>query len=144
MALYTPGEVLFLLSLTREEAIDVDASQPDSCAHLSEDPIPSGDAGDDAELFTIARWHDVHDARRRIVHSKRDDLLLQLRARDFSQEEIAAVLGSSQPTVSRRIKATLRELLDDLGADDRGPASQAAGALERALTEVMRGRASSE
>jgi AraC-like DNA-binding protein len=103
--------------------------------------VPSGDSGDDSELFTIARWHDVHDARRRIVRSKRDDLLLQLRAHEYSQEEMATVMGDSQPTISRRIKATLRELLDELGGGQRSHGERAVTALEAALTKATRTRA---
>lgn len=136
--LYTEGEVRFLLSLTRGEAIDLDASQPDSCAHLTDDVIPAGDAGEDHGLMTIARWHDVHSARRRVVTHQADQAVLQAAAWGLNQREVAQATHLSQATVHRKLRASMGDLLRELGEAHEAPKRQRArDSLERGMTTVM-------
>lgn len=116
---YSAGEIAFLLSLTRAEAIDLDASQPDSLAHLAEDPH-SGGGDHEQQLPTIARWHDVQAARRRVTAKKADLAIVAMRGAGLSEQEIAEQLGSSQPTVHRRYRATLTEVQAALGGAPEG------------------------
>lgn len=94
----------------------MDAQSADSLAHLSQDDVHgSGVAIEDLDLPVIARWHDVHDAAAKIAGVKELEQIVQLQAGGLSQEEVGAELGISQPTVSRRYKATMTELLAELG-----------------------------
>lgn len=113
-ASYSQGEVLWLLSMSREEAILCDAVPRDSCADLAADDgghAPSADPS----LPVIARWWDVRRARDRIRLSKEQEMAARLRAEGFTERELASVLGCSQPTAHRRVSVTLRELVRELG-----------------------------
>lgn len=113
---YSPGEIAWLLSLTYEEAVSADASPVSSTGQLSGDGT-SGSA-DGPQVPVIARWNDVRRARQ-IVREKRDQEILELRVAGETEQEVAAKVGLSQQTVSRRFRASLRDILDELG----GPAS---------------------
>jgi hypothetical protein len=112
---YTRGEVLFLLSLTHEQAIDLDAFPRDSCAGLSDDDISSGGGGDDEPLYVIARWTDVQRVKRLVVREKESLAVLQLRTSGFSESEIARLSGRDRLAVRRRWHATVDEILERLG-----------------------------
>jgi hypothetical protein len=118
-ALYTRGEVLWLLSITYEEAVDLDAMPRDSCAGLSDTgaaPTPL----DASPLMVVLRWIDVHAARRAILSTKLERMVLRLRAEGFTEREIAAIITTPKTTVRRRFDATITELVRLLG---EGPPS---------------------
>lgn len=119
---YTPGEVLWLLQMGRTEAIDYDAHPRDSCADLSSDPHGGGSSSED-QLPVIARWLDVQRARQAIASHKADAVVLELRANGFTEEEVARLVDLSQPTVNRRFRASLGELVEALGATDEAMAA---------------------
>ncbi len=120
---YTAGEVVWLLSLTPEEVEleDVPGSilgQPDG-----------GGEGDGHRIPTVARWSEVQRARERVIRRKaradagrREVEALELVARGYTQQEAAAIAETSQPTVSRRVRTGLREILAELGGEAAGPA----------------------
>jgi hypothetical protein len=113
MADYTAGEVAWLLSLTRTDAIEHDAPS----SHLGQ-PDGAGEGGH--RIPTLARWAEVHGVKRRVVCRRRDALAAELVARGYTQPEVAELLDSSQPTIHRRFKASVRDILAELGgeADD--------------------------
>jgi hypothetical protein len=106
--------VLWLLSITREEAIEYDAMPRDSCASLSADgsaaaPLIEG------SLMVVLRWHDVHRARRIVAGEKLSRMILRLRAEGFTEREVAEVVATPKTTVRRRFDATLSEIVRFLG-----------------------------
>lgn len=115
MTTYTRGEVIWLLSLSRDDAVDLDATPPDSCSHLR----GSGDAAapetDDDRLPVVARWLDVQRARGAILADKRSVASLQLYASGFSDREVANMLGQDRMAVRRKWRATVDEILEFLG-----------------------------
>lgn len=109
---YTAAEIGFLLSIDEDEARLIDAGVGSQLGRLSGNGASSEDPG----VFAIARWHDVHRARARVLARKGSDaMVLSLGLAQMPQRRIAAVMAISQPTVSRKIKATLDEILDELG-----------------------------
>jgi hypothetical protein len=108
---YTRSEVAWLLGLDREEAIDFDAVPRDSLRQ-SEESL-AGNA--EETLFAIARWHDVHAARRAITRDNVIREVMKLRANHFTEHEIAVMVGLNRSTVRRRYIATLDQLLEHLG-----------------------------
>lgn len=134
---YTVGEVLWLLQMTRQEAIDYDASPKDSCADLSEDPYGGGSANADPSLFVICRWHDVHDARKRVVRRKGDEFIIRLRAEGFTELEIVRLARVPQATMRRRFRATLAEIVTELGGDLTVLMPKAGNPKERRVVEAV-------
>lgn len=115
---YSLGEVLHLLSLSHEDAIDDDATQPDSCAHFSEDGHSAATAHEQFDpIFTIARWWDVRRARDRVVRTKLEQEVVQLRVAGFGEHELAGLLGLSRATARRRFRASIDEILHELGGE---------------------------
>lgn len=108
---YTRSEVAWLLGLDREGAIDFDAVPRDSL-HQSEESLS---ANAEESLFAIARWHDVHAARRSITRDNVIAEVMKLRANHFTEHEIAVMVGLNRSTVRRRYVATLDQLLERLG-----------------------------
>lgn len=108
---YTRSEVAWLLGLDREEAIDFDAVPRDSLRQAEESL--AGNA--EETLFAIARWHDVHAARRAITRDNVIREVMKLRANHFTEHEIAVMVGLTRSTVRRRYIATLDQLLAHLG-----------------------------
>ena len=113
---YTRQEVVWLLGISREQAIEYDASQRDSLAGLTTNGPSTHQAGD-GELPAIVRWHDIQAARRRITDGKHAQYVLEHACQGESTREIARAVGVSHMTVHRRFKASLDELLAELGAD---------------------------
>jgi hypothetical protein len=113
-ALYSRGEVLWLLSITYDEAVGLDAIPRDSC-------LTFGDGGsataliEDSPLLTVLRWHDVHAARRAILATKLERLVVRLRAAGFTERDIATVIATPKTTVRRHFDATLNEIIRLLG-----------------------------
>lgn len=147
IAAYTPGEVVWLLQMDREQAISYDAYPRSSCADLSEDPHGSGSSDGDDELFVIARWWDVMRASARITTDKQTGEIAVLRARGYTEEEVGRMLGLSQPTVHRRFRASLKELLlvlgefhDDLERESRIPACLTCGQRPRVRLAAIKRR----
>lgn len=103
MGEYTRGEVHLLLSISAYDAREADAS----AASLGVDDAP-----------LIARWHDVRRVRGQVIDGKAEDArVLALAEVEVDQREIAAATGLSQATVSRRIRATVDEILSGLGGE---------------------------
>ena len=121
---YTAGEVVWLLGLTREEVVLEDL--PGSVLGQ----LDGGGESDGHRIPTLARWAEVHRARDRVIRRRaiveaasREFEALRLVARGYTQQEAAAIAKTSQPTVSRRARAALREVLAELGGElveDRG------------------------
>lgn len=112
---YTRGEVVWLLSLTREQAIDMDATQRDSCAGLADDTDLLGGTGEPSQLPTIARWHDVQRAKREVVRAKEGLASLQLRAHGYSERELAKLFNRDRLALRRRWHASIEEIIERLG-----------------------------
>lgn len=114
---YTVGEVLWLLQMTHQEALDYDSVPKDSCADLSEDPQGGGSADADPSLFVVLRWHDVHDAAKRVRISKENTHILKLRACGYTEEEVSERVELDRRTLRRRFRASVNEILAELGTD---------------------------
>lgn len=115
---YTMGEVLWLLQMSHQEALDYDTVPKDSCADLSEDPQGGGSADADPSLFVVLRWHDVHDAAKRVSIRKENAHIIRLRSCGYTEEEVSARVNLDRRTLRRRFRATLNEILVELGADE--------------------------
>lgn len=120
----TAGEVVWLLGLSRHQAIEEDAPGS-SLGHLD------GGGGEHHGIPTVARWSEVHAAKSRLVARARnraraalDTFAMELRGRGYTESEVADLVGSSQQSVNRHFKIGLRELLDELEVDpfDTSPA----------------------
>lgn len=124
---YSPAEVAYLLSLDHDEALLDSAGFVDSLAHLGDDShgAPASDV-EHAGVPTIARWADVRRARARVLARKEADAarrssqVLVLRVHEATEAEVARLLGVSQPTVNRHLRATLDEILAELGGEMEG------------------------
>jgi len=127
---YSKGEVAYLLALERWDAIEDDASQPDSCALLNPDGPLSGTTHVEWDpIFTIARWHDVQRARRAVIARRMrvDDVelavivfeqrVLQLRALGLSEREVGELLGVDRLFARRRFGAAIADVLEELGGE---------------------------
>jgi transcriptional regulator len=113
---YTIGEILWLLSLTREQAVDLDATPADSLAATSE--THAADARTiDGSIPVIARWHDVQQAKARLNATKQELKMVELRAQGQTDKQVAETLGTSRQTVNRKWRATVQEILDELGGE---------------------------
>lgn len=129
---YTVAEVGFLLSIDEEEARNIDAGMGSQLGSLGGE-ASSGHSSEDPSVFAIARWHDVHDARARVLANRRaESMVLSLSLAEMPQRTIAAAVGISQPTVSRKLKASLTEILEELGgsAVASSPTSRTAACFE--------------
>ena len=114
---YTAGEVVWLLGLSREEVELED--QPGSTLGQ-----PDGGGEHGHRIPTLARWAEVRRARDAVIRRRRAAeavargmAVLELVARGYTQQEAAAIAGVSQPTVSRRVRASLRDILAELGGE---------------------------
>jgi hypothetical protein len=115
---YSLGEVLYLLSLSHEDAIDDDAGQADSCAQFTEDGHAPATAHEEWDpVMTIARWWDVRRARDRVARTKLEQEVVQLRVAGFGEHELAGLLGLSRATARRRFRASVEEILHELGGE---------------------------
>jgi AraC-like DNA-binding protein len=125
-AAYTPGEVVYLLSLSPQQARDASVRWADSVGSMSADgPAGSSAGGEHDPVLLIARWHDVRAARRRVIarkeaHAAEAEAILALRLAGATTRAVAGVVGLSYPTVHRRFRATVDEVLAELGADVSG------------------------
>lgn len=108
---------MWLLSITRSEALDLDATPRDSCSSLSADD-GGHSASPETTLPVLLRWHDVHAARRKIAGGKMQTLVLRLRGHGYTQREIAAVFEEPKTTMRRRYDATVTEIVKFLGQVD--------------------------
>lgn len=120
---YTRHEVIYLLSLTREDAIDASCGQRDSLAGLAslDSGLHAQRSAEDAPVMLIARWGEVRRARDEIVRAKEGAMIIQLRAAGFPEVEIAKLMGHARLTVRRRQRATVDEILDRLGGPPPDP-----------------------
>jgi hypothetical protein len=119
---YRRSEVVFLLSLTREQAIDLDAVPRDSCTDLrgTTDAVTES-AADTDRLPVIARWLDVQRARQSVIADKEAVAILQLRAGGFSERELVRLTGNERLSLRRRWHATIDEILEKLGGEAEEP-----------------------
>lgn len=108
---YTRSEVLWLRQMDRSAATFHDAYPPSALSNAE------GGLASSAEetLPAIARWWDVRLAFERVTVDKRDKAIVELRLAGFTEEEVARAMGTSQPTVNRRFRATLLEVMEELG-----------------------------
>jgi hypothetical protein len=118
---YSVGEITWLLALNYEDVLEEDfpatsLSQPDS-----------NGSGDTTRVPTLARWAEVRAAAARVIKHKRDLEGAELVARGYTQAEVAGLLGASQQTVSRRFRATVAEILEELGGPVQAPADATSG-----------------
>lgn len=97
---YSVGEVVWLLALSRKDAI-------------------AEGLGDATRVPTLALWSEVRAARRRLGGQRRDTAAAWLLAQGHSQGEVAEQLGMSQQTVSRRFRASIEQLVDELNGTHR-------------------------
>lgn len=143
--LYSRGEVAFLLSLTRDDAIDEDASQADSLSRCTPDGPGSTTSHEEWDpVFTIARWNEVHAAKACIVKTKVELAVLELRVGGHTEQELADHLGIHRLAGRRRFGASLDELLELLGGEalpDDSPAAAEDACLSCALGPRVRLRA---
>jgi hypothetical protein len=109
---YTVGELVWLLALRYKDALEEDL--PGSSL-MRADGGGGRWGGDPTRIPTLARWSEVHAAKERVVRRRRDAIAAELLAQGYVQAEVASLLETSQQTVSRRFRATLREILDELG-----------------------------
>jgi hypothetical protein len=112
--LYSRGEVAWLLSISHREAIELDASQPDSCSRLSADDTGHS-CSTDEPMLAVLRWHDVHAARRTIAESKVQALVLRLRRAGYTERQVVDVFKTPKTTMRRRWDATITEIVRLLG-----------------------------
>lgn len=113
---YTQSEVEWLLSMSYADALACDTAPPDSWPDLLAEGAGlghTGGPGEDSQLLVVLRWHDVHNVRRR-VQDDLDAQLTELRRRGHTEAQIAEMLGSSQQTVSRRLRASVRDIVGEL------------------------------
>lgn len=113
---YTPGEVVYLLSLTCAQARDESVRWADSCGSLSAEDLPATTSQEYDPVLLIARWHDVRAARERVVTTKEAAAVLEQRLAGGTEREVGQALGVSDSTVHRRFRATVEEILAELGA----------------------------
>lgn len=105
--------------MTRQDAIDHDSSWPDSVARLQASDDAGGALGsgeDGPPLPTILRWHDVQDARKRVVRGKEAMHITQLRLGGFNELELARIAGKDRLALRRRWHASIQDIMDELGA----------------------------
>jgi hypothetical protein len=127
---YSRGEVVYLSSLSRREAVDEDASQPDSLARTSPDGPGAPTTHEEWDpVFAIARWHDVQAARRRVVQRKMtaagadprairlELVILELRVRGWTERAIAERTGLHRLTIRQRFSAGIADILAELGGE---------------------------
>jgi hypothetical protein len=160
---YTPGEVAYLLSLSRSQARDESVRWSDSVGSLSHDDLPATTSTEFAPVLLIARWRDVHGARATVVARKRAEAARELdaaareaveqglaetwaivaaRLAASPERAIAAALGLSDTTVHRRFRASLEEILAELGGS-AVPETPASSRVSACLVCAERPRARS-
>ena len=118
MGSYSPTEVIWLLSLTRSDAITIDEGFRDSCLGLVAALQGAALSAEGPPVPTIARWNDVHRARTAIIDAKQAVAILQLRASGFSERELARLSDNSRLAVRRRWRTPVDEIIARLGGGD--------------------------
>lgn len=139
---YSVGEVLFLRSLSREEAIDCDASPPDSLARFVAGDAGAGGSSEGPALPVVARWWDVHRAAATVRRRKAGPSELELRLAGYTRAEIAEVTGESIETIRKRTHVEVDEIMAELGSIDPvrsaiDAALERAEQLEQALGDAL-------
>ena len=121
-ARYTRGEVLFLLSLSHDQALELDATPADSCSQLTGKDEPgkgkSKSKSAEVSLPVVVRWADVQRAKRQLVAHKEGLALVQLRAAGYSESELARLTGRDRLAVRRKWRVTVDEIIDQLGGPE--------------------------
>ncbi len=107
---YTSGEVLFLLALRHQDALLLDSSPPDSLVRFTHGES-TGEGSADPELPVLARRWDVRRAQHTVGS------MIVLRAAGVTERELATALGVSHVTIHHRIRATVDDILDQLGGE---------------------------
>lgn len=123
---YTAGEVLVLLSLDRKEALRDAGAVSSSIGRMSpggKGKVGSSNPDDVGDVPMLARWSDVHGARRRVIaRQMRDDgcspdavavemAILTLRADGVPPELVLEQIGVDRLAKSRDVD---RERLDEI------------------------------
>jgi hypothetical protein len=113
---YTVAEVAFLLALSHEDAIDISVAWSDSLAKCTHDGPAAPTTSEDWDPpMLIARWHDVQAAKRRAQIGKLRLEILRLRVAGYTELEVAQLVGLGKKTAARRFRASLDEILEELG-----------------------------
>jgi hypothetical protein len=131
-AVYGPGEILFLLSLTHADALDLDA-YPSVPSYSADGQPLGGNQEDGPPLPVVVRWHDVHQARAQFITERERLHVIDSRLRGNTEQETAKLTGLSQPTVNRRMTAVLAQLQHVLNLDSTDDALDAADHIDLCL-----------
>ena len=125
------GEVVWLLALSRKDAIEEDL--PGSSLLQ-----PDGGSSETTRVPTLARWSEVRTVRDRVARRKRDVAATELVAQGYSQGEVAALQGVSQQTISRRFRATAEEIVALLNGAPGRTVAIGVAEHERSAREAVR------
>lgn len=134
-ALYTPAEVLWLLSMDRDQAIACDSGLVSQLQGLTEDGSPgNGSSGqDERPLMVICRWWDVRRAQEATVIERLHQEVLELRAQERTDPEVAQATGLSKTTMRRRFETALASVVDELNAGDPAPEARVVAGVDACL-----------
>lgn len=134
-ALYTPAEVLWLLSMDRDQAIACDCGLVSQLQGMTPDGTPGGGSAgqDDRPLMVICRWWDVQNARTAVVIERLHQQVLDMRAREQTDPDVAAATGLSKTTMRRRFEKALASIVDELNAGDPAPEARVVAGVDACL-----------
>lgn len=115
---YGEREVIWLLSIDHETALDIDSEPGSSFPDLLSSNFSTGSTGtsDEQPLLTVLRWDDVHAGRARMA-ALIDEEVLELRLEGLTQHQIAVVLERSQHSVKEAFKGTVALVLQSIDPD---------------------------
>jgi hypothetical protein len=114
---YGRKEVIWLLSLSKDDALEYDTSPPSLLGRVSSDEITASGVDDDSDLFVVVRWRDVQLARKAVRATPEQQQILNRRVAGETEAEIATKVGTSDTTVRRRFASTLDSIMVVLGGD---------------------------
>lgn len=141
---YTRNEIAFLLSLEDYDAAITYATRiVSSLGKLTNEQSHLASSSEDGEVPLLVRWSEVHAAKGRIEANKEHLALMQLRLQGHSEDEVAELMGIGRRTVGRRMRATMREILEILGTEVESPLKLDHVDLCLACAENPRGRTTS-
>lgn len=116
---YTRDEVVWLLGMSRDEALEHDCSSPSFVATFAAEGLGAASAGDDEGLFRIALWWEIHNARRWVLNhglvSAPAVQVARLRAQGFTEQAAADVVGIDRNASRRYFERVVDAILDRLG-----------------------------
>ncbi len=129
-AFYSRGEILYLMSISEEDAIKTDAYGADSLLRFGQgESSGSSSSSSDHELPVLVRRADVQRAQRASEPTQPGTAaILAVRGAGVTEREIAAPLGVSSVRIHQRVHRSVEEIIDELGGpgDDDGAFSRPA------------------